>query len=73
MVSPQFRDKAVSRNTGSVEKVFSLLSMQLLLHKATRADADNLQQQQQEQQKENMMNMADDGVNHGIIVESHTR
>ena len=55
MVSPRFRDKAVSNNTGPVEKVLSLLSTQLL-HKATRTDTDNLQQQQQLQQQ-NMMNM----------------
>ena len=54
MVSPRFRDKAVSNNTGPVEKVLSLLSTQLL-HKATRTDTDNLQQQQLQQQ--NMMNM----------------
>jgi hypothetical protein len=54
MVSPRFRDKAVSSNTGPVEKVLSLLSMQFL-HKATRADTDNLQQQQLQQQ--DMMNM----------------
>ena len=59
MVSPRFRDKAVSNNTGPVEKVLSLLSTQLL-HKATRTDTDNLQQQQQQQQQlqqQNMMNM----------------
>ena len=59
MVSPRFRDKAVSKNTGPVEKVLSLLSTQLL-HKATRTDTDNLQQQQQQQQQlqqQNMMNM----------------
>ena len=59
-VSPRFRDKAVSKNTGPVEKVLSLLSTQLL-HKATRTDTDNLQQQQQQQQQQvqqqNMMNM----------------
>ena len=54
MVSPRFRDKAVSNNTGPVEKVLSLLSTQLL-HKATQTDTDNLQQQQLQQQ--NMMNM----------------
>jgi hypothetical protein len=54
MVSPRFRDKAVSNNTGPVEKVLYLLSTQLL-HKATRTDTDNLQQQQLQQQ--NMMNM----------------
>jgi hypothetical protein len=54
MVSPWFRDKPVSSNTGPVEKVLSLLSTQLL-HKATsRSDTDNLQNQQQQQ---NMMNM----------------
>jgi hypothetical protein len=44
---------------GPVEKVLSFLSMQLL-HKATRTDTDNLQQQQQQQQQlqqQNMMNM----------------
>ena len=55
MVSPRFRDKAVSNNTGPVEKVLSLLSTQLL-HKATRTDTDCLRQQQQLQQQ-NMMNM----------------
>jgi hypothetical protein len=58
MVSPRFRDKAVSSNTGPVEKVLSLLSTQLL-HKAIRTDTDNLQQQQQQQpqQQQNMINM----------------
>ena len=57
MVSPRFRDKAVSSNTGHVEKVLSLLSMQLL-HKATRTDTDDLQQKLQQQNMMNMMMMS---------------
>ena len=67
MVSPRFRDKAVSNNTGPVEKVLSLLSTQLL-HKATRTDTDNLPAAATTAATEH--DEHDDDVNHGIIVES---
>jgi len=65
MVYPRFRDKAVLRNTGPVEKVLSLLLMQLL-HKAS-SRTDTLYPAATTTATE--YDEHDDDVNHGIIVE----